>query len=266
MNIIQKVVKFLLYQKPIELFLALFYLTLLVHMVIITVVKFFNRVFMLKHKNMFCKITYVILILYLITGSMVLRIVTNPVTYMGCMFMSVMIVNYLFILGFGIKKFKDIEFTETMDSLQEVVDDGIVHDKITGYLNEFVHCVNVLDEDELDLSFEGFTKFWIACISDYLDDRIKYFDYIEIGTDEEIIKRYIKNLVKKDNLWYKETDITKFVKDIMNNEQIILAEDCRIIPITTKRYRCLVYIVGHETLSDYDFSFITESYTILSLL
>lgn len=268
---IKALVNFFMYQTKVELLMCSFFLTLLVYMVIVFVLKQKNKkvlgIYMLKRKTLFCGITYLILITYLVIGCLVLKIVENIVVYLGCMLVAAIAVNLLFILGYGVKKVKDIEFADAVDVYDEIIEYTAINDLITDEMSSYVTYLGCVDEDEINnMDFKAFTSHWLACITEYLDQRIKEIDYIELNKNRIVLFNYVSNIVSRYKLWYDKTNVDAFVTQLLKNEEVILTDSSRIIPIASKRFNCLVYVVGNKRIEDCDRSFIVNTYCTMALL
>jgi hypothetical protein len=222
---------------------------------------------MLKHRDTFCGITYIILGIYLVAGCMVMTVIQNILIYLGCMFATAIAVNYLFILNYGLKKFKDFEFSDVSDAYEEIVEYCSANDSITEYLTSYISYLSCIDEDEINSkNFRVFTTNWLSCIKDYLDDRIKTIDYIEMVENKKILFNYVKDKVSKESLWYINDNINDFVEKLLNKEEVVLTKCSRIIPISSKRFTCLIYVEGNASIEDFDRNFMVNTYCIMSLL
>lgn len=268
---ITKALWFFMYQSPIEHLMFMYFLSLLIYMFIVFVIKRKHKksigFFMFKYKDILCSITYLILGVFIVISCLTKKVIDNIFVYLGCMLAAAVVVNYLFILSYGIKKIKDIEFSEVADAYDDIIKYSDVNDKINEYISTFICYIKCVDEDKIsDLNFRKFTCKWISFISDYLEKRIKQIDYIELNTDKSILKNYVRNIVSTEKLWYSERNINDFAEKLLNGKEVILTENSRIIPIEAKRFKCLVYVIGNDTIEDVDRNFIVNTYCIMCLL
>lgn len=268
---IRAVINFLLYQTKVELVITSYLLTLLIYMLVVFILKRRHHkslgIYMLKRRDMFSAITYIILGTYLVAACLVKAVIENIHIYLGIMFLAALAVNYLYVMGYSFKKFKDFEFSDVSDAYDEIVDYCSANDSITDYMTSYVKYLGCVDEDEVNgMKFRDFTKNWLSCIKDYLDERIKTIDYIEMVKDKKILYQYIKDKVSKESLWYINDNIDDFVEKLLYNEEVVLTNGSRIIPIASKRFTCLVYVVGNGSIEDIDRNFMVNTYCIMSLL
>lgn len=265
-------IKFFTVQTKLELFMAAYFLTLLAYMILVFMLKQKNKkslsIFMLKRKNLLCGITYLILVFYLAAGCLVLKIINNILVYSGIMALAALAVNYLYVLGYGVKKIKDLEFSDIYDTYDEIVDYCSLADNITCHLTNFVSYLSCVEEDEInEYSFEQFNETWESLIQDYLKERIEKLDYLLLNKDKKVLFNYVKNLCV--DLWYEDEQINRFVESLMNGEEVILDAGKRLIPISSKRFSCLVFVQAKENskrVEDIDRNFIVNTYCIMSLL
>lgn len=263
---------FMSYQTKAEVFLSAFFLTLLVYMIIVFWIKQKHKktisIFMLKRKNLLCGITYLVTVGYMAAGCLVLKILDNVLVYLGVMILAALAVNYLFILGYGVKKLKDLEFSDVTDTYSEITDYCELADRITGYISDFVSFLSCIDEDEIGgYSFELFNNTWSDMIQDYLKERINKLEYIRQNKDKKVLFNYIRNLCI--DMWYEDEQIKAFVEELCLGNEVILDASKRLIPITSKRFSCIIYIEANETtkqILDIDRNFIVNTYNIFSLL
>lgn len=263
--------QFLNGQAQVELVLMSYFITLLIYMLIVFVLKKKNKkslsIYLLKHKDTFCTITYVVFLFYVVAGCTVRYIVDNIVVYFGTMLVAAVLLNYLFILGYGLKRFKDIEFSAVTDIYDTLIEYTENSDKLVAYMTEFVNYIGCLDEDQIsDLDFNSFCLRWIEFIQDYIRARIKSYEYDSSRLDVESLTNYIREKNSVHKLWYTEKAIKKFGENIYNGEEVVLASNIRIIPLSSKRFRGFVFVEGEKDLLDYDKFFLLNTFNILSLL
>lgn len=271
----ENIITFFQSQTKLELLFMTYFLTLLVYMAVVFFIKHRHRrnllKFLLKYKDALCGITYLILAAYMVVGCLVIKVVENLIVYLGCMLMAAIVVNFLYILGYGIKKYKDIEFDSVniTEAYSETVKTIEMNDLISEWMSEFVSYMSVVDDDENEenissLSFRDFTCTWLSYIHKYLDTRMKMIDYLELIQDKEILFNYVKQAATK--LWYKDEDFTEFVEMLVRGQEVVLTDNSRLIPIISKRYACLLHVVGNEVVTDTDRAFLINTYSIMSLL
>lgn len=267
----REIIRFFSTQSQVEKVLVFYFLTLLVYMVVVFVLKILHKktlgVFMLKYKDIFSSITYGILCVYLIMGCMVWQVVNNLLIYLGGMLAAAIIVNYLFILGYNLKKFKDFEFSAVTDTYAEITEYCETSDRIMKNMADFVSYIHCLDEDDIsDMNFEAFCSNWVSCIQDYLNDRISSIEYDLLVKNKAKILNYIKDKNEKECLWHSDTILDRFADKLLEGEEVVLTNNIRIIPILSKRYTCYIYVKGNSDIKDFDKYFLVNTFSILSLL
>lgn len=265
------IIQFLINQAQVELVLMSYFVTLLIYMLIVFVLKKKNKkslsIYLLKHKDTFYTITYAIFLIYVVAGCTVYHMVDNIVVYFGTMLVAAVLLNYLFILGYGLKKIKDVEFSEVTDTYNTLIEYTEISDELIVYMTDFINYIGCLDEDEIsDLDFYSFCVKWIEFIQDYIKKRIKSYEYDSSRLDIESLANYIREKNSVHKLWYTDKAIKKFAEQLHNGEEVVLASNIRIIPLASKRFRGFVFVEGKKDLLDCDKFFLLNTFNILSLL
>jgi len=255
--------KFILKQDRAELVLMTFFTSLLLYMLVVFFLKNKNkrtmRIYLLKNKDVFCTITYAIFLIHAAVGCLVSRIVDNIVVYFGTMLAATVIVNNLFILGYGLKRIKDIEFQEVSDTYRTLIDYTEACDMIASVMAKFIEEI----KNEEEFIFNDFYEFWIYKIEKYLDMRIRFFEYFEVNHELnhiDLISCYVKEKVKNYNLWHDNKAIKKMAEDLFLQKGVTLASNVRIIPLKSDAY---IFIEGKGNLTDHDYLFLRNTFSVL---
>lgn len=252
-------------QNNEELLLSGYFFALLLYVVIIFFLKRKNKkkiaMYMLKYRDIFLSITYIILGIFLVIGCLIYNIHQSLATYFGVMLAGAAAINYTYIIG--VKKYKDVEF-DIERTYENIIRNSEYKDYIMEVMSDCIDSMQCLSDYIQVTSIYSFIQEWLNIIDEYVINTIKSIDYALIS-DKKIIINFIKNKVESEDLWYTSKEIEVFADNLLNYKEVILSESSRIIPICTKQYNFVLYIEGKDKIIDWDRIFLINTCTVFSI-